>query len=63
MTVDHMAKDELVGWARRPGADRAPAPGTQGPSALSSRRGRPRAPHAERDSQGRRAGDLNLLPN
>lgn len=27
--VDHMAKDELVGWAWRPGADRAPTPGTQ----------------------------------
>jgi hypothetical protein len=27
--VDHMAKDELVGWAWKPGADRAPAPGTQ----------------------------------
>jgi hypothetical protein len=27
--VDHMAKDELVGWAWRPGAGREPAPGTQ----------------------------------
>jgi hypothetical protein len=27
--VDHMAKDELVGWAWKPGAERAPAPGTQ----------------------------------
>ena len=27
--VEHMAKDDLVGWAWRPGADRAPAPGTQ----------------------------------
>jgi hypothetical protein len=27
--VDHMAKDELVGWAWKPGANRAPAPGTQ----------------------------------
>jgi len=27
--VDHMGKDELVGWAWKPGADRAPAPGTQ----------------------------------
>jgi hypothetical protein len=27
--VEHMAKDELVGWAWRPGADREPAPGTQ----------------------------------
>jgi hypothetical protein len=27
--VAHMAKDELVGWAWKPGADRAPAPGTQ----------------------------------
>src|SRR5215510_13069202 len=26
---DHMAHDALVGWAWRPGADRAPAPGTQ----------------------------------
>ena len=28
--VEHMAKDDLVGWAWRPGAGRAPAPGTQG---------------------------------
>ena len=27
--VEHMAKDELVGWAWKPGADREPAPGTQ----------------------------------
>jgi hypothetical protein len=27
--VDHVAKDDLVGWAWRPGADRTPAPGTQ----------------------------------
>jgi hypothetical protein len=27
--VDHMTKDELVGWAWKPGAGRAPAPGTQ----------------------------------
>jgi hypothetical protein len=27
--LDHMAHDELVGWAWHPGADRAPAPGTQ----------------------------------
>ena len=27
--VDHMAHDELVGWAWKPGADRQPAPGTQ----------------------------------
>jgi hypothetical protein len=27
--VDHMATDDLVGWAWHPGADRAPAPGTQ----------------------------------
>jgi hypothetical protein len=27
--ADHMASDELVGWAWRPGADRAPAPGSQ----------------------------------
>lgn len=27
--VDHMAKDDLVGWAWKPGADRSPAPGTQ----------------------------------
>lgn len=26
---DHVAHDALVGWAWRPGADRAPAPGTQ----------------------------------
>jgi cytochrome c553 len=26
---DHMAHDALVGWAWRPGADRAPAPGSQ----------------------------------
>jgi hypothetical protein len=26
---DHMAHDALVGWAWQPGADRAPAPGTQ----------------------------------
>ena len=26
---DHMAHDALVGWGWRPGADRAPAPGTQ----------------------------------
>lgn len=29
MIQDHMAHDALVGWAWRPGADRAPAPGTQ----------------------------------
>lgn len=27
--VQHMAKDELVGWAWNPGAGRTPAPGTQ----------------------------------
>jgi hypothetical protein len=27
--VEHMAHDELVGWAWRPGEDREPAPGTQ----------------------------------
>jgi len=27
--VEHMAKDELVGWAWKPGAGREPAPGTQ----------------------------------
>jgi hypothetical protein len=27
--VEHMAHDELVGWAWRPGGDREPAPGTQ----------------------------------
>lgn len=27
--ADHMAHDALVGWAWRPGADRAPPPGTQ----------------------------------
>jgi len=27
--VEHMAQDDLVGWAWRPGADRQPAPGTQ----------------------------------
>ena len=27
--VEHMADDDLVGWAWRPGADRAPAAGTQ----------------------------------
>ena len=27
--VDHMAKDELVGWAWKPGVGREPAPGTQ----------------------------------
>ena len=27
--VEHMAHDELVGWAWSPGAGRAPAPGTQ----------------------------------
>ncbi|MFB4375024.1 Isoquinoline 1-oxidoreductase subunit [Agrobacterium sp. CR_3] len=27
--LHHMAQDELVGWAWRPGADRKPAPGTQ----------------------------------
>jgi len=27
--IDHMARDELVGWAWSPGAGRAPAPGTQ----------------------------------
>lgn len=27
--VDHVAHDELVGWAWKPGADREPAPGTQ----------------------------------
>jgi hypothetical protein len=27
--VDHMAKDELVGWAWKPGTGREPAPGTQ----------------------------------
>jgi hypothetical protein len=26
---DHIAHDELVGWGWKPGADRAPAPGTQ----------------------------------
>jgi hypothetical protein len=27
--VEHMAKDELIGWAWKPGAGREPAPGTQ----------------------------------
>ncbi len=27
--VEHSAKDELVGWGWKPGADREPAPGTQ----------------------------------
>ena len=27
--VEHMAADELVGWAWHPGADRTPAPGSQ----------------------------------
>jgi hypothetical protein len=27
--VEHMAHDDLVGWAWQPGADREPAPGTQ----------------------------------
>jgi hypothetical protein len=27
--VDHLSHDRLVGWAWTPGADRAPAPGTQ----------------------------------
>jgi hypothetical protein len=27
--VEHVAHDDLVGWGWNPGADRAPAPGTQ----------------------------------
>ena len=48
--VDHLSHDRLVGWAWTPGADRAPAPGTQARSPRSRRRG-PRAARSAREAQ------------